>query len=235
MSNRLERSQHQIVIRSPAGSNPSNFSVNLTHPISLNPNKHYVVALHNGFISASWNTAPVGTAFTFNGSPVVIPRGHYTFETLSAELSAYMTLEAISTTGRCKLTSLGDIVMGSLAPILGFLEGNILGVGDHIGSYPISINPVNFIRVVSNLVDINNTRSNEVNIPILRTSILPKCLSPYEYFDLCGDGDDYYVKANRSEINAVDIRLLDENGNIIQLDDSIRSNWTLTIREMVME
>jgi hypothetical protein len=43
----------------------------------LDRDKHYVVGLHNAILTASWNTAPVGVAYTVDGTPITIPTGHY--------------------------------------------------------------------------------------------------------------------------------------------------------------
>lgn len=224
---------YSVTIHSRTGDNPANFTSNLTFPIRLDKDKQYKISLHNAILSASWSTAPTGTAFTFNGSPVTIPAGHYNFDSLKDILSSYMTIEPITTTGRCKITvPSGTIVMGTLAASLGFVEGNILGVGDHIGSFTIAINPVNFINVLCNLVDFNSTRSNINTRPILRTSTLPPCITPFQYFDLCRDTDDYSVKCNNSEISTVEINVTDDNGVTLGLDKDIPTYFTFSIFEI---
>jgi len=233
MVQQKQKEIYSITVHSPNGSNPADFQTNLTFPIRLNKDKEYVLSLHNAVLTASWNTAPVGVAFTLDGNPVVIPEGHYNFDSLKTILLPYMTIEAIPTTGRCKITvASGTIVMASLAPLLGFVEGNILGVGDHIGSFSVKINPVNFITVHCNLVDFNSTRSNLNTRPILRTATLPECLAPFDYFDLCRDTDDYFVKCNNSEISSVEIKLTNDIGQSINLDSNIQTYFTISIKEI---
>lgn len=229
----IQKDHHQIIVRSPAGENPADFTVRLTNAIRLNPNKHYVVGLHNAILTASWNTAPLGVAYTVNTTPVSIPTGHFTFETLKEYIKADFTIETIPYSGRVKITipTGKTVVLGSLADRLGFTAGVSLTAGNYEGTKTASINTVNFLSVSSNIIDINSTRSNANVRPLLRTALLPSCLGAYDYFDLCSSSDDYYVKCNRNEILTIDIRIEDDAGRTVELDQSIPTYWTLTIKE----
>lgn len=230
---KIEKDHHQVVIRSPAGANPTDFTVSLTNPIRLDPHKHYQVSLHNAILTASWVTSPLGTAFTVDGVAVAIPKGHYTFTRLKDYIKSYFSIEAIPHLGKAKITvpAGSTVVLGSIAERLGFDTGVSLTAGEHISPNVVAINPVNFLSIHSNIIDVNSTRSNENVRPLLRTAVLPPCLEPYEFFDVCRGSDDYWVKLNRTEINAIDVRVADDVGRTLQVDQSIPTFWTLTIRE----
>ncbi len=230
---KIQKDHHQLVIRSPPNENPAEFNVRLTNPIRLDPNKHYVIGLHNAILTSSWNTAPLGVAYTVNGVDVSIPAGHYTFMTIKDLVKDDFVIEAEAPQGKVKITVPAGktIVLKSIAPKLGFVPDTTLATGEHISPNTASVNPVNFISVHTNIIDINSTRSNANIRPLLRTALLPPCLAPYDYFDLCANSDDYYVKCTRNEIVNIDIRVEGDDGVALQLDPSIPTFWTITIKE----
>ena len=231
---KIQKDHHQLVIRSPPRDNPAEFNVRLTNPIRLVPNKLYVIGLHNAILTSSWNSAPLGVAYTVNGVDVSIPSGHYTFIELKDVVKSDFAIEAVAPQGKVKITvpTGKTIVFKSIASKFGFAPDTTLATGENISPSIASVNPVNFISIHTNIIDVNSTRSNANIRPILRTALLPSCLAPYDYFDLCGSSDDYYVKCTRNEIVNIDIRVESNDGTIVQLDPSIPTLFTITIKEV---
>ena len=226
---------YQMLIRSPDGADPANFTATLINHIKLDQDKNYVIGLHNGILSASWNTAPLGVAFTHNTVDITIPQGHYTFEELVSFCEPYFGLEAVQPQGKTKITvSAGDtVILKSIAVLLGFTDGDTFTAGEYTSTGIANLSPVNYLSVHTNIIDINATRSNVNSIrPNIRTALVPPCLKPYEYFDICSNSDDYYVKSTKNEISSIDIRVSDQDGRALQLDRSIPSYWTITIKEL---
>ena len=229
----VQKDHHQIVIQSPAGENPADFSVRLTNPIILDPNKHFVIGLHNAILTSSWNTAPLGVAYNVNGVDISIPKGHFSFESLKEYIKGNFIIETVPYLGKVKvIVPAGTtLVLQSIAPLLGFITGDTFTEGEYISANIADVSPVNFISVSSNIIDINSTRSNGNLRPLLRTALLPPCLEPYSYFDLCSNSDDYYVKCVRNEVMNIDIRVASDSGAVLDLNPSIPSFWTIIIKE----
>ena len=225
----------QVILSSEPGQNPADFDVTLINHIKLDVHKEYRVSLHNAILSASWNTAPVGVAYTVNGVDKSIPAGHFDFNTLKEYIKNDFEIEAITYSGKVKVVvPVGStVVLKSLAPKIGFATDTSLVAGEHTSTNIASLNPVTFISCSCSLVDINSTRSNVNAIrPTLRTALLPECLEPYQFFDMCRVSDDYEVRSIQHEISTIGIRLTDQDGNTLGLDPSLKTYFTLLIREV---
>ena len=227
------REDYQIIIKSRPGDQPSDFEANLLNQIPLNPHKRYSISLKNAILSASWPTNPKGVAYTVDGVEKIIPDGHFTFDTLADYIKTDMTLLALPYAGKCKVTSVGTkvVILKSLAPLLGFPVDTL--VNGSVGASKVSISPFTFLSVSCSLVDINSTRSNYNVRPILRTSLIPDCLEAYQIFDLCSaESGDYAVKLSPGQIGQFSLRIADENGNPVPLDNDIPTFFTILIKEL---
>lgn len=235
MSNKPRFEEYQVIIKSPPGANPADFTITLLNPIRLDSHKIYDISLKNAILSASWDTGPLGTAFQVDGVDKIIPSGHWTFASLSKYVEEYFILKALPYSGMSEVTPVEDkvITLRSIASLIGFNEGITLQTGVTLQSTSkVSIGKYSFLSVSCSLVDIESTRSNYQVRPNLRTSLIPDCLEAYQIFDLMDGNDSYGVKATAGIIDSIDIRIADGNGNAISLDFSIPTYFTFKIREI---
>lgn len=235
MSHKEINYTYQILVESPDGSDPADFTTTLTQPIILDPHKKYAISLRNGLLSASWGNAPNGVAYRFDSVDYTIPAGHHTFDTISNLVKDQFKLEATEYNGKCKITLTGanTLELLTLGPLLGFTNGTIItGPSETESPSIVAVDTVSGVIVDCDIVDLNVMRSNKYVRPVIKSAVLPPCVDPYSYFDVAINTDTYYVKARSGEISSITMRVSDQNGNRLSLDPNLKTYYTLLLKEI---
>lgn len=164
---------------------------------------------------------------------IIIPQGNYNINNLISTLISLMTGFTITynniTNKITIIYSLGDFTLllnSSILSILGFSTTSIIRSlnGTRTSDNSINMHPITSINVVSNLITYNINKSFLNNNSILcRIPINTPPFSIIEY----NNNNNFRINLFINTFNSIKIKLLDDNGNILDLNGL---NFSITLQ-----
>lgn len=200
-------------------------------PIKLDSNYNYEIGLiYFSANNAIYNITDKNNEVKINNKKFKLTPGAYEYKRISKEIenlsaasldssnrpNSKIKLEPDLATGRSKLTiTEGSIKFNGLEKLLGF-NNREFNKGTHISENRIMIRTIHTINIDCNIANGNSYKNGEESNIIFS---FPAGIQPHGHDWHIEPSTRIYFPVTRTEIDEIRIRLIDENGNLINLDN----------------
>lgn len=189
-------------------------------PIKLDSDYNYEIGLiYFSANNAIYNITDKNNKVIINNKEYKLTPGAYEYKRISKEIenlsNSKIKLEPDVSTGRSKLViTEGTIKFNGLEKLLGFINQEFKK--SHISEKRIMIRTIHTINIECNIANGNSYKNGEECNIIFS---FPAGIQPHGHDWHIEPSTRIYFPVTRSVIDEIRIRLLDENGNIINLDN----------------